>query len=283
MSKHKDIKTIRYKGNVVFEKISSPYFKRIPKLYQNNEACFMFINDGEFSVRTPEHFLSFSQDYALLAKCFDYFFETSAKQRESSSRIDIIGILIHQEIVEEIFEFDTASYPYQVAYNAKKVEVGKLLNNFKNSIDILLENPELADESIIKAKLKEFILLINKTENAPSHLHFLSALFRKNDIEFRTTINNNVYSNLSIEELSRLCGMSISSFKRTFNKHFKESPAGYILKRKLKKAAILLQSSDLRISDVAYDCGFDSLATFNRNFKSYFGASPSEYRMNQID
>jgi len=46
-------KTIKYKGLVVFEKITMPYFKRIPKLYQNNEACFMLIDDGEFSVRTP--------------------------------------------------------------------------------------------------------------------------------------------------------------------------------------------------------------------------------------
>lgn len=33
-------------------------FNRIPKLYQNMEACFMFINEGEFSVRTPDEFIS---------------------------------------------------------------------------------------------------------------------------------------------------------------------------------------------------------------------------------
>ena len=41
-------KTIKYKGLVVFEKITMPYFKRIPKLYQNNEACFILLMMANF-------------------------------------------------------------------------------------------------------------------------------------------------------------------------------------------------------------------------------------------
>lgn len=49
-----DQKVLKYKGQIVFEKIEMAQFQRIPKLFQDNEACFMFINKGEFSVRTPE-------------------------------------------------------------------------------------------------------------------------------------------------------------------------------------------------------------------------------------
>ena len=56
-------------------------------------------------------------------------------------------------------------------------------------------------------------------------------------------------------------------------------PRNTSAQKKIEKAASLLKSADLRISDIAYDVGFDSLATFNRIFTSTYGKSPTEYRM----
>lgn len=272
-------KTITYKGKIVFEKIKMPYFKRIPKLFQSNEACFMFINKGEFSVRTPDEYISFESGKGLLAKCFDYFFETNKKQRQTDENIEIIGVLLHQDIVEELFQFDVALYPHKVDYNVTKVHIDGMLSIFKESINILIEHPDLVDEAIIKNKLKEFILLISKTQNAPSELEFLSSMFKINSTEFRETINNNLYSSLSISEFASLCGMSISTFKRKFQETYNESPKRYILKMKLLKASQMLAQKDERISDIAYNCGFETISTFNRAFKKFYGKSPSNYRL----
>ena len=274
-------KVLTYKGRVVFEKIKTSYFKRIPKIFQAQEACFMFINKGEFSVRTPDEYLSFESGIGLLAKCFNYFFETNKSQRESSETIELLGVLMYPEIVEELFQFDISDSSHRVDYNVKKVQIDGLLHNFKTSIDILLDNPELADESLIKNKLKEFILLICKTQNIPSELDFLSAIFRKNDTTFRNTINNNLYSDLSLNQFATLCGMSLSSFKRKFKSTFNESPKKYLLKMKLTKAATLLLSSDQRISNIAYESGFETISTFNRSFKLFYSVSPSDYRLSQ--
>lgn len=272
-------KTLKYKNRIVFERIRMSYFKRMPKLFQDNEACFMFINKGEFSVRTPDAFISFNKEKGLLAKCFDYFFETTKKQRNSSDSIEVVGILLYPSIVEELFQFDVTESTHTVDYNITKVQVDGLLNNFKESLNILLDNPELADETLIKTKLKEFVLLVSKTQNVPSQLDFLSAMFKKNRSEFSKTIANNLYSNLSIDELAHLCGMSVSTFKRKFKEVFRISPKKYIAKMKLEKASRLLTSKEHRISDVAYDCGFETISTFNRSFKTYFGKSPTAYRL----
>ncbi|MFK7776445.1 MAG: helix-turn-helix domain-containing protein, partial [Saprospiraceae bacterium] len=98
-----------------------------------------------------------------------------------------------------------------------------------------------------------------------------------------TTINNNLYSNLSVEEFAKLCAMSVSTFKRKFKELYSESPKKYFSKMKMKRASQLLLINENRISDIAYECGFDSLATFNRIFKKHFGQSPSEYRLTQND
>jgi AraC-like DNA-binding protein len=270
-------KTLKYKNLIVFERIQMSHFKRIPKLFQNNEACFMFINKGEFSVRTPDEFISFNKERGLLAKCFDYFFETTKKQRDKSDFIEVVGVLLYPSIVEELFQFDFTHSTHTLDYNITQVKIDGLLNNFKESVNMLLDNPELADETLIKTKLKEFVLLVSKTQNAPSQIDFLSAMFKKNSSEFSKTIANNLYSNLTIEELAHLCGMSISTFKRTFKEVFNNSPKKYITKMKLKKASKLLASKNLRISDIAYDCGFETISTFNRAFKSQYGKSPSDY------
>ena len=59
------------------------------------------------------------------------------------------------------------SNDYILGYNIKRIVVDQLLVNFRESIDILLDNPEMADESIIRNKLKEFVLLTAKSQKAP--------------------------------------------------------------------------------------------------------------------
>jgi len=271
-------KVLTYKGFVVFEKIEMSSFDRIPKLFQENEACFMFVNKGEFSVRTPDQFILFKKGKGLLAKCFDYFFEMNSKQRAANNRLEAVGILLYPSLIKELFQFDVTNSSYAVDFNIKSVEIEGLLQTFQESINILIENPELADELLIKTKIKEFVLLMSKTQNAPSELDFLAAMFQKRDTQFVEVIATNLYSNLSINEFAHLSGLSISSFKRKFKSIFETSPKKYINQKKLEKASQLLKSNETRISDIAYDCGFDSITSFNRLFKSHFNLSPSSYR-----
>jgi len=272
-------KTLTYKGKVVFEKITMTTFKRIPKLFKNNEACFMYINKGEFSVRTQDEFISFKKGKGFLAKCFNYFSETTAIQREKSETLELIGVLLHPDILREIFSFDISSLKQRDNYNIKKVEIDSLLFNFKESINLLLDNPSLADEALILTKLKEFVLLVSKIVKAPSELEFLSRIFTPVEYDFKSTIENNLYSDLSLNEFARLCNMSIATFNRKFREVYLQTPRAYIIHKKMKKASLLLSSPEKRITDIAFECGFESISTFNRVFKTHFGKSPSKYRL----
>lgn len=272
-------KYLKYKDRIVFGKQSMPYFDRLPKEYSEDEACFVFVNEGEVSVRSQDAYMDLNKNQAILAKCLNYFFETNKEQKKCGDGVEVIAVLLYPELVQELFEFDLSTSNYSINYNIKQIEVDRLLSNFKESIDILLDNPELADESIIKNKLKEFVLLMTKSQNAPSQLDFLAALFKPIDIEFKSTIQHNLYTNLSIDELARLCHLSTSSFKRKFKEAFDASPKKYMAKKKVEKAAELLKSNNLRVSDIAYDVGFDSIATFNRNFTNLYGKAPSAYRL----
>jgi len=273
-------KTIEYKGKAVFHKIATVAPVRDLKPFQENEACFMFVNKGEFSIRTPDQFLDFKQDQGLLAKCFNFFVETTEQQRSNYGSVEVLGIFLFPEHVENLLEIDLSFSTKRVDFNVKQLQIDQLFNAYRDSVTILIDNPELADQQMIETKLKEFVLLLSKSQNM-SPLDFLGSMFKLNHTEFRSTILNNLYSDLSITQFAQLCSMSLSSFKRKFNEEFSETPKKYISGKKLQKAVDLLAQSDDRVSNIAYDCGFETISTFNRSFKAAHGISPTEYRTTQ--
>ncbi len=66
------------------------------------------------------------------------------------------------------------------------------------------------------------------------------------------------------------------------SKYFKQSTGisftDYVNRYRVNEACYILQNSNHTILKIAYDCGFDSLRSFNRNFKAVMGITPSEYR-----
>jgi len=274
-----EAKYLTYKGKLVFGKQSMSHFNRMPKEYSENEACFVFVNRGKVSVRAPEAFLNLDVKSGVLAKCLNYFFETDRHQPENDLGIEVVAIVLYPSIMDQLLDFDISLAIHNVNYDIKQVVIDELLENYKQSISLLIDHPELADEKIIEAKIKEFILLMTKSQDIKDQGQFLSNLFSPVNISFKNTIQQNLYANLSVDEIAKLCHLSTSSFKRKFKDTYAESPQKYICRKKIEKAAQLLKVKGLRISDIAYDVGFESVATFNRNFSKRFGKSPSEYRL----
>lgn len=194
---------------------------------------------------------------------------------------EIMRILLHLSIVEGLFKNNINHSSFHHDFSVKKVNLDVILLSYKERINLLLENLSLCDESLIRSKLKEFISLISKTIKTLSELDFLDTTFKPIECSFKITVENNIYSNLKIEEYAKLCNMSVSSFKRKFKRIYAENPREYITKMKVKKASKLLLRNEDRIADIAYDCGFESITTFNRVFKKHYKISPTEYRLTQ--
>ena len=99
-------KVLTLNGKVIFNKVIFPAFKRGLKPFYENEACFMFVNRGEFSIRSAETKFDLTAGDGMLAKCVDFFVESSAAQRERADDMELIGVYIYPEIIEELFKFD---------------------------------------------------------------------------------------------------------------------------------------------------------------------------------
>jgi AraC-like DNA-binding protein len=277
-----EYKHLEYKGKVVFEKLVMVNIKRVPKLFYGEEACFIYLKEGSYQLRTPEVLLHSNVGNGLLMKCGNYFFEQTKEDHKKSSKVQTTVAHLYPEIIKELFDFDLSISDFETDYDAKTVDTDPLMKSFMDSMVFLLDNPSVCNESMLKLKLKEFILLLSKTENAPSLLSFLSSLFKPYEYSFKQVIEQNLFSSLTLSELARLCNMSTSTFQRGFNKAFGQTPSKYILAQRMIKAKRLLEDRNMRISEVAFDCGYESTSTFNRQFKKHFNCSPSEFRLTEI-
>jgi AraC-like DNA-binding protein len=83
---------------------------------------------------------------------------------------------------------------------------------------------------------------------------------------------------LTVDDLARAAGLSRAHFSREFRRTFGETPHGYLLTRRLERAAALLRTTDLPVVEVCLSVGLRSLGSFTTTFTRTFGASPTAYR-----
>jgi len=154
------------------------------------------------------------------------------------------------------------------------------LNEYLRGIESLIEGGQQLSQSVAIHKLEELLLVIY--ELFPSQL--VNMFSRHQDtagLSLKNLVENNLFNNLTLDELAFLANRSRSSFKRDFEKAYSLSPQKYIRDRKLEAACSELakgkQASEL------YDAyGYENLSNFSTAFKKKFGVTPTAYRQGAI-
>nr|WP_255784992.1 AraC family transcriptional regulator [Membranihabitans maritimus] len=72
--------------------------------------------------------------------------------------------------------------------------------------------------------------------------------------------------------------MSITALCNFFKERFRMTFVEYVNSIRIGQACVIMSETDRTIAQIAYQCGFNSLANFNRQFKKYKGMNPSTYR-----
>jgi AraC-like DNA-binding protein len=88
--------------------------------------------------------------------------------------------------------------------------------------------------------------------------------------------------NLSVDDLAARFSCSRRHLNRLFHQHFGVSVTALRMEMRLLKAVSLLRDADIKIINVADQCGFNHLGLFNTCFKRRFGMSPGRWRKSNI-
>lgn len=94
----------------------------------------------------------------------------------------------------------------------------------------------------------------------------------------RNFIHDHSSEELSLTKVARATNTNANYLSEKFKKVTGVNFVKYVARTRYEKARILLQDADLRVSEIAFAVGFQSLSQFNRVFKKLSGKSPTEYR-----
>ncbi|MGZ3847382.1 MAG: helix-turn-helix transcriptional regulator, partial [Flavisolibacter sp.] len=159
-----------------------------------------------------------------------------------------------------------------------QLQIDGLLENYQQSIQSYLLLPEPPNKQLVQLKFEE--LLYSLFANSAHHelTDYFISLCQDELYHMSTVMEQNFAYNLKLEEFARLCHMSLSTFKKSFREYYHTTPAVWLKERKLDRALHQLLTSDLKISQVSFENGFEDTSHFIRVFKQKYGLTPLQYK-----
>jgi AraC family transcriptional regulator, exoenzyme S synthesis regulatory protein ExsA len=139
------------------------------------------------------------------------------------------------------------------------------------------------DPTLLELKFKELILtLADNPRNAELLSYFCSLLHEPQQITLQRVMEEHFCFNLKLEQYAALSNRSLSTFKRDFQKLYKTKPGKWLLEQRLNHALLLLRDRQKSISQITFECGFESVSHFSRCFKAHFALTPSEFKQKRL-
>lgn len=277
-----EVEIIELFGKTLFTKVFIKELVQMPTPMPENEAGFVYVLKGKCINLTEIDQLNLEAGKGVLAKSGNSLFKTLNYNK--SSEYEAVSIRFHKEILDKLYKDD--EFPFfekqnvTLSSNSVLITPNILITEYINSIIPYFRNKELLNSNLLILKLKELITLLLQTENSTKVVEIMCNLFGNKVFEFKEIIGSHIFSTISITELAQLTHMSLSSFKKEFKRVFNDTPQSYIIGKRIEKVAEILPNTTESISDIAYDCQFQTLAHMSRVFKLKYGVSPSEYRIN---
>ena len=98
----------------------------------------------------------------------------------------------------------------------------------------------------------------------------------------RRFIEANYDRPISLDEAAKVVNTSVRYFCKVFKNYTGITFVDYLTRLRIEKSKNLLLNPNRRVSEVAFEVGFESLAQFNRSFKKHTGMTPTKYRKQTV-
>lgn len=127
---------------------------------------------------------------------------------------------------------------------------------------------------LLRLKFQELLLHLFELDESGQLRASLWHIYQGQKTGLDYLMNTYFLKPLSMNELARLSGRSLSAFKRDFEDHFHTSPGQWIRQKRLEHAHFLLRNTTKNVSEVSLEIGYESVSHFIKAYKQQYGFTP---------
>lgn len=226
-----------------------------------SDLLLAYVRKGEFYVEYMDQHYTVSKGEVFLIDCqLPHFYQ-------ASEDLEFLYIHINGSNSHELARHIIAQNGI-LFHGEKNVEIGKLLYGLieqcKN--DKVIPAPEFS--------LLCYQLMVMLTQRDT----------QKNNIENPVAISiryirENVGKKITLDELSKIAGLSKYHFSHLFKSETGYSPMEYVISTRLDRSKVLLKASHLSVSEISYEVGYENPGSFINLFTNKVGCSPKSFRI----
>ncbi len=122
---------------------------------------------------------------------------------------------------------------------------------------------------------------IKRRREYEQNLSISSVKDEKKVVKLKTAlkfIRENYAKQITLEDIAEAAELSCKYFCKFFKQMTGSTPINYLMSYRIERAARKLLTTDISVTKICYDCGFNDLSYFIKTFKAFKGVSPKEYR-----
>lgn len=234
--------------------------------------CLYFINSGELHSIITEKSGSLGE-YAVV-------FNPSILNLDP---YDSIQIRLIQPLQDGKLLFPRCLLPEHPAFQSVRDTFMDIINIIKDPFkkDLMIKDgtsiDDLSSQLYIKSSLLHILsILLSHQMLAPIENNYDK---RVEDIKaVLTYIKENYKEKIYIRDLSDLINMNEQYFCRFFKKAIGHTPIEFINEYRIRQSMHLLEKTDLAVTEICLECGYNNIGNFLKEFRRYTNTTPLKYR-----
>lgn len=256
-----------------------------PVWHSHSEYQLFVVLEGSGTRFIGDSIKSFQQNELILTGAnLPHLWRSEESYFEKDSNLKISGIVIYLQqnflgehmmekeemlLLKKLFKKSSRGLDF---YGERKVQVIKMMKELLHLSGL---------ESLILLLKILHLLATTKEYHYISHTEYINP-FKENEADRMNKVYEYALKNfrkkVHLEELAELLHMTPTSFSRYFTSKNNKAFSKFIAELRIKHACKLLTETDLPVSTISYECGFNTLSNFNKQFKEVMLKKPSDYK-----
>ncbi|MNZ69270.1 HTH-type transcriptional activator RhaS [compost metagenome] len=176
--------------------------------------------------------------------------------------------------------------PYYRSINPYKSKLNMSISSLEyvsSLISVMIEeydNKLQGYQTMLASRFMELVVYLSRQYDQQEQGVDSSMMHLASAISF---IEDHYLEQVTLEQIASRSDISVRHLNRIFRAYYQTSPIAYLQRLRLDRACTLLKQTNLSVTEISYECGFNDSNYLTRQFKKTFGMTPKSFRNNKIN